>query len=199
MWWVLIRTASMRRFFWAPQKHVLNSAICTTDYSKWTFWSQVLRVNEIGLYFIFTHYGRCSKIFNTIVECQKGQYKQGRPRSDCFWRSSLIRVFPVGYSDKQFVSSSPDYKHVIWEHKMKLFEILEPVRNYYNILATPMIYRKTYSFFLLQMRSVPELTDSCSTPSNSSPERKMLPITTPEAITQSARKLSISSWTASGN
>ena len=45
--------------------------------------------------------------------------KQGRLRSDCFWRSSLIRVFPVCYSNKQFVDSSPHYQHFIWEQKEK--------------------------------------------------------------------------------
>ena len=34
--------------------------------------------------------------------------KQCRPRSDCFSRSSLIRVFPVCYSDKHFVNNSPN-------------------------------------------------------------------------------------------
>ena len=54
--------------------------------------------------------------FHTVVACQKDIDKQCRPRSafwrsslivkqrrprwDCFWRSSLIRVFPVCYSDK---------------------------------------------------------------------------------------------------
>ena len=32
------------------------------------------------------------------VACQKGIDKQCRPRSDCFWKSSVIRVFPVCYS-----------------------------------------------------------------------------------------------------
>ena len=30
--------------------------------------------------------------FRTLYACQKGLDKQGRPRSDCFWRSSLIRI-----------------------------------------------------------------------------------------------------------
>ena len=42
---------------------------------------------------------------------------QCRPRSDCFWRSSLIRVFPVCYSDKHFLNSSPDCPHFIWGQK----------------------------------------------------------------------------------
>ena len=36
-------------------------------------------------------------LFRTLLACQKGLDKQGRPRSDCFFRSSLIRVFPVCY------------------------------------------------------------------------------------------------------
>ena len=59
--------------------------------------------------------------FQTLVACQKGKDKQGRPRSDCFcfWRSSLIRVFPVCYSYKQFVNFSPENHHFIWEQKEK--------------------------------------------------------------------------------
>ena len=41
--------------------------------------------------------------FGTLVVCPKGLDKQDRPSSDCFWGSSLIRVFPVCYSDKQFL------------------------------------------------------------------------------------------------
>ena len=47
--------------------------------------------------------------FRTLAASQRGLDKQGRPRSDCFFRSSLIRVFPVCYSDKHTVNSSPDY------------------------------------------------------------------------------------------
>ena len=36
----------------------------------------------------------------TIAACQNGLDKQGNTRSDCFWRSSLILVFPACYSDK---------------------------------------------------------------------------------------------------
>ena len=51
-------------------------------------------------------YGKFFKIFRTLVVSQKGQDKQRRSRSDCFWRSSLIRVFPVCFSDKHFVMFS---------------------------------------------------------------------------------------------
>ena len=53
----------------------------------------------------------------TLVACPKGQDKQSRPRSDCFWRSSLIRVFPICNSDKHFANSDPDNQHFIWEKK----------------------------------------------------------------------------------
>ena len=56
--------------------------------------------------------------FITLFACQKGLDKQFRPRSDCFMRSSLIRVFPVCYSDKHFVNS-PDNLHFIGEQKEK--------------------------------------------------------------------------------
>ena len=55
---------------------------------------------------------------------QKGLNKHGRPRSDCFWKSSLIRVFPVCYFDKHFVKSSPN--NILFENrKRKVLEILE--------------------------------------------------------------------------
>ena len=41
-----------------------------------------------------------------------------RPRSDCFSRSSLIRVFPVCYSDKHFVNFSPGNQHFIWNQSV---------------------------------------------------------------------------------
>ena len=53
-------------------------------------------------------YKRCSNI-QTLVTCQKGINKLCRPRSDCF--CSLIRVFPVCYSDKYFMNSSTDDQH----------------------------------------------------------------------------------------
>jgi len=45
------------------------------------------------------------------------------------------------------------------------------------------------------MRSEPELTDNSSTPSNSSQEKRMPPITSPEDITPLEKKLSISAST----
>ena len=54
--------------------------------------------------------------FLTLVSCQKGLDKQSRPRSDCFWRSSLIRVFPVCYSDMQFMKFNPDNQHLWLTH-----------------------------------------------------------------------------------
>ena len=58
--------------------------------------------------------------FRTLTSClPKGLDKEGRPRSDCFWRSSLILVFPVCYSDKQWVHSSRDYHQFICEQKEK--------------------------------------------------------------------------------
>ena len=60
------------------------------------------------IYLDLMWYSKCSKISNTIVVCHKGFNKQHRPRSDWFWRRGLIRVFPVCYSDKLFVNSSPN-------------------------------------------------------------------------------------------
>ena len=39
---------------------------------------------------------------------KKGLEKQCRPRSDCFWKSSLASVNPVCYSYKHYVNSSSD-------------------------------------------------------------------------------------------
>ena len=55
--------------------------------------------------------------FWTLVACQKSLDNQGRPRSDCFWRSSLIRVFPVCYSGRHFVNSSPENQHFMCQQK----------------------------------------------------------------------------------
>ena len=44
--------------------------------------------------------------FLTLVACEKGLDKQRRPKSDCFWRSTRIKVFPVCYSNTLFVNSS---------------------------------------------------------------------------------------------
>ena len=63
-------------------------------------------------------YGKCSKIL-ILVACQKGLDKKCRPSSDCFWRSSLIMVFPICFSVKYFVNSSPGNQHFIWEQKEK--------------------------------------------------------------------------------
>ena len=57
--------------------------------------------------------------FRTLATCRKRPRQIGRPRSDCFWRSSLIRVFSICYSDKKFVNSSPEIKNFIWEQKEK--------------------------------------------------------------------------------
>ena len=53
-------------------------------------------------------YGKCSKILRASCLPKKGLDKQHRLRLDCFQRSSLIRVFPVCYSDKHLVNSSPE-------------------------------------------------------------------------------------------
>ena len=57
------------------------------------------------------------KILNT--SCPKGRDKKCRPRSDCLWWSSLIRVFPVCNFDNHFVSSSLDNQHFVWEQSEK--------------------------------------------------------------------------------
>ena len=57
--------------------------------------------------------------FWTLVVCRNGLDKQHKPRSNCFWRRSLIMVFPVCYSDKHFVNFSLDNKLFIWKQNKK--------------------------------------------------------------------------------
>ena len=70
------------------------------------------------------------------VTCQEGLYKQARPRSDCFWRSHLIRVFPVCYSDKQFVNHAlininffENRKRSVWN--FRIFTVCSHYQHYY--------------------------------------------------------------------
>ena len=77
--------------------------------------------------------------FSILDACQKGIDKQQRPRSDCFWRSSLIGVFPACYWDNHFVNSSPDSQLFIREQKEKSVKELTkkcqgkaPLRNFYG-------------------------------------------------------------------
>ncbi len=49
------------------------------------------------------------------------------------------------------------------------------------------------------IKSEPELTDNSSTQSNLSPEKKMLPTTSPEDTTLLVKKLLIFAWTESEN
>ena len=63
--------------------------------------------------------------FWTLICLQKGLDKQGKARSNCFSRSSLVRVFPVCYSDKRFVNFSPETQILYENRKRKVLEILE--------------------------------------------------------------------------
>ena len=74
--------------------------------------------------------------FRTLVAFQKGLDEQRRPRSDCFRRSSLIRVNPVCYSNKHFVNSRPENQHFIWDRKKKVLKILKhlPYVQFIDIL-----------------------------------------------------------------
>ena len=46
-----------------------------------------------------------------LVACQNDLDKQCIPRSDCFWRSSLILVGTVCFSDKHFGNTGSDKGH----------------------------------------------------------------------------------------
>ena len=55
-----------------------------------------------------------------IVACQKkDQTNRADTRLDCFFRSGMIRIFPVSYSYKHFMNSSPDNQHFICGKKEK--------------------------------------------------------------------------------
>ena len=69
-------------------------------------------------------YGNVLKLWPPVA-CQIDPDKQDRPRSDCFWRSILIRVFPVCYCDMHFVSCSSDNQHSFENRMGKVYEILE--------------------------------------------------------------------------
>ena len=77
--------------------------------------------------------------FRPLVAFQQRLDKQGRPRSDYFGRSSLIRAFPVCYSDEHFVDYSLDNQYFIWEPIEIVFEILEKIpytKISFNLVAT---------------------------------------------------------------
>ena len=79
--------------------------ICNTRHKQTIFfWKNISKIRvktckwARRLMFGSEPYGKHSKIVNTI--CLKKRPRQTvQPRSDCFLRSSLIRVFPVCYSD----------------------------------------------------------------------------------------------------
>ena len=64
---------------------------------------------------------------------QTGQ-TQIRPRSDCFLRSSQIRVLSVCYTDKLFVNSNPDNQYFVGKTKencvrnLRTFTVLQSPR-----------------------------------------------------------------------
>ena len=71
--------------------------------------------------------------FQRLVVCQKKCIdKQCRPRPD---RSSLIRVFPVCYSDKHFETFNPRNQHFISKRNKKNVEILNIYCNSYDNLS----------------------------------------------------------------
>ena len=74
----------------------------------------------------------------TLVSGQKCQDKQCRLRSD-FWRSSLIRAFPVCYSDEHVVISNSGNENFTWEHKEKSIRIFRT-----STLATKQFQRTSY-------------------------------------------------------
>ena len=77
-------------------------------------------------------------VYAILVACWKGIDKQCRPRSDCFWRSSLIRVFHVCYSDNHYVNFSLDNQHFIWKQKEKSIQSFRPLTMFLSHRVTPL-------------------------------------------------------------
>ena len=62
------------------------------------------------------HFCEFKPTFHLRVSCLPNRPRQKcRPRSDSFSSCSLIRVFPVCYSDSIFVNSNPENQHFIRE------------------------------------------------------------------------------------
>ena len=59
--------------------------------------------------------------YQTLDACQKGQDNRTDPD-----QTSLIIVFPICYSTKHFVSSSPDNQRYFENRIRKVFGILDP-------------------------------------------------------------------------
>ena len=73
------------------------------------------------------------EMYMSVVACHKSLDKHSRPRSDCFFRSSLISVFPVCC----FVNSSPDNKTFDLKTEREVFKILEHLTG---TLIGPMVF-----------------------------------------------------------
>ena len=68
--------------------------------------------------------------------------QQSRPRSDCFWSSSLIWVFPVCYSDKHFCDFQP------WKQTFYLGTEREKCLKCYKLITSWYIVKTRHDWFL---------------------------------------------------
>ena len=97
---------------------------CMSSIVLYSFWLQLNNAEKIT--------NKCMvnvlKVW-TLVAGQKCLDKQCRSRSDCFWRSSLIRIFTVCYSDKYLVNWSLGNQLLLEKRKRKKFQILEHLPN----------------------------------------------------------------------
>ena len=106
---ILIRFLLLN-FFWF--KRNLPQKLCEiTKYAK----STTKKCKE---------YSKCSKILSTSC-LLKGIVKQCRPRSDCFFRSSLIQVFPVCYLTSNLWVPALKTSIIFEDRRRKMFKILE--------------------------------------------------------------------------
>ena len=78
--------------------------------------------------------GKCSEIFNSSCLTKKTcQDRLHRPRSDCFWKSSLIRVFPVSAILSSILNISPVNQGKVFKILEHLPYIQKMVLGFYNV------------------------------------------------------------------
>ena len=86
---------------------------------------------------------RCTN-YPPYLDLRKRPRKQHRPRSELFWRNRLIRVFPVYYSDKNFVNSSPDNQNLFENRKRGVLKSLEHLLFLYWEVVSVILYYVHY-------------------------------------------------------
>ena len=87
-----------------------------------------LKMNNSGFLLWLNHVTVNVLKIRTLVACHKRIDKQGRPRSDCFWRSSLIWVFLIAFL-KSSLGVPALITYIFLRTEIKVFDILEILRK----------------------------------------------------------------------